>query len=97
MTSPHEMRGRLLIGRFLGPEIGMRGDIMHLTVEERQCRGACVTGICFIPPRHPAFPRALSAQRKELTMNMNQIDDDYIRSIQEGLERILEELMREEK
>ncbi len=35
MTSPHEMRGRLLIGRFLGPEIGLRGAIMHLTVEER--------------------------------------------------------------
>lgn len=29
-------------------------------------------------------------------MNTNQIDDDYIRSIQEGLEKILEELMREE-
>ena len=56
-----------------------------------------MTGVCTIAPRHPAFPRALSAQRKELTMNMNQIDDDYIRSIQEGLERILEELMREEK
>lgn len=56
-----------------------------------------MTGVCTISPRHPAFTRALSAQRKELTMNMNQIDDDYIRSIQEGLERILEELMREEK
>lgn len=29
-------------------------------------------------------------------MNTNQIDDDYIRSIQEGLEKILEELLREE-
>ena len=29
-------------------------------------------------------------------MNTNQIDDDYIRSIQEGLEKILEELMKEE-
>ena len=35
MTIPHKMRGRLLIGRFLGPEIGLRGAIMHLTVEER--------------------------------------------------------------
>ena len=29
-------------------------------------------------------------------MNTNQIDDDYIRAIQEGLEKILEELMKEE-
>ena len=56
-----------------------------------------MTGVCTIPPRHPAFPRALSAQRKELTMNMNQIDDDYIRSIEEGLERIPEAMMKEEK
>ena len=56
-----------------------------------------MTGVCTIPPRHHALPRALSVQSKKLTMNINQIDDDYIRSIQEGLERILEELMREEK
>lgn len=35
MTSPHEMRDQLLVGRFLGPESGLRGAIMHLTVEER--------------------------------------------------------------
>ena len=30
-------------------------------------------------------------------MNAQQIDDEYIRDIQKGLEKILEELMREEK
>lgn len=29
-------------------------------------------------------------------MNTQQIDDDYIRDIQKGLEKILEELMKEE-
>lgn len=32
---------------------------------------------------------------KGATMNAQQIDDEYIRDIQKGLEKILEELMKE--
>lgn len=30
-------------------------------------------------------------------MNQDKFDDDYLRSIQEGLEKMLEELLKEEK
>ena len=30
-------------------------------------------------------------------MNQNKFDDDYLRSVQEGLEKMLEELLKEEK
>ena len=30
-------------------------------------------------------------------MNQDKFDDEYLRSIQEGLERMLEELLKEEK
>lgn len=35
--------------------------------------------------------------RKEQAMHKEQIDDDYIRSIQEGLEKILKELLKEKR
>lgn len=36
-------------------------------------------------------------KERNTTMNQDKFDDDYLRSIQEGLEKMLEELLKEEK
>ena len=36
-------------------------------------------------------------KERKPTMNQDKFDDDYLRSIQEGLEKMLEELLKEEK
>ena len=36
-------------------------------------------------------------KERKTTMNQNKFDDDYLRSVQEGLEKMLEELLKEEK
>ena len=35
-------------------------------------------------------------KERKTTMNQDKFDDDYLRSIQEGLEKMLEELLKEE-
>ena len=34
---------------------------------------------------------------RNTTMNQEKYDDEYLRSVQEGLEKMLEELLKEEK
>lgn len=36
-------------------------------------------------------------KERKTTMNQDKFDDDYLRSIQEGLEKMLEELLKEEE
>ena len=36
-------------------------------------------------------------KERKTTMNQDKFDDEYLRSIQEGLERMLEELLKEEE
>lgn len=36
-------------------------------------------------------------KERSTTMNQDKFDDEYLRSIQEGLERMLEELLKEEE
>ena len=36
-------------------------------------------------------------EERKTTMNQDKFDDDYLRSIQEGLEKMLEELLKEEE
>ena len=36
-------------------------------------------------------------KESKTTMNQDKFDDDYLRSIQEGLEKMLEELLKEEE
>jgi len=36
-------------------------------------------------------------KERKTTMNQDKFDDDYLRSVQEGLEKMLEELLKEEK
>lgn len=39
----------------------------------------------------------ISTGERNTTMNQDKFDDDYLRSIQEGLEKMLEELLKEEE
>ena len=61
---------------------------MRLTVKEREQYGRA---------NHISRYSCLQNDaEKGAEMNAQQIDDDYIRDIQKGLEKILEELMKEE-
>ena len=39
----------------------------------------------------------ICTEERNTTMNQDKFDDEYLRSIQEGLERMLEELLKEEE
>ena len=39
----------------------------------------------------------ISTGQRNTTMNQEKYDDEYLRSVQEGLEKMLEELLKEEK
>lgn len=39
----------------------------------------------------------ISTGERNTTMNQEKYDDEYLRTVQEGLEKMLEELLKEEK
>ena len=39
----------------------------------------------------------ICTEERNTTMNQDKFDDEYLRSVQEGLEKMLEELLKEEK
>jgi len=51
---------------------------------------------CAIMPQTVEKQTCIFGRGRSSRMNTTYIDDEYIRSIQEGLKRILEELMKEE-
>ena len=39
----------------------------------------------------------INEEERSMLMNLDKYDDEYLRSVQEGLEKMLEELLKEEE